>query len=202
MRDTSEQYIHTEILNMTVAGPTQSTSQSTALYHVPVFVNESLPNGEHTVQIRNNGHSSVALFDYINHHVKTTPLVRVTENHQHPRLRRRPPHLAQSTTTSARAPVGRVVGSSIGGICAFLIVLGILFWLRRTNQRRFPAVSARSLLLWHARRRDGTDATDRSEVVASWCSRPSSIPVSFTDGTGSLQFTRPPSRALPTPLQT
>ncbi|KAF8552919.1 hypothetical protein OG21DRAFT_1498083 [Imleria badia] len=102
-----------------VHAPSSSTDYQ---YNVPVYVNESLVSGEHTMMIEpvNSGNPVLMLFDYL---VYTTDADNAT------------------TTNSAPTPSGiqntaAIIGGTVGGVSALVLVTASLLCYRRYKRRK------------------------------------------------------------------
>lgn len=122
------------------------------MYNVPVYINSSIPYGNHTLEISTEGatSSSLLLFDYITYTVDSSavpssatkfpgPLpVASTSTQALPSFPGSSmPSSSSSSAPSSRPPqfVGGLVGGIVGGLVAILLILGSALLLRRYKSR-------------------------------------------------------------------
>ena len=167
-------------------------------YHVPVFVNESLPDTQHSLDIRATGpNASLVLFDYAIY-TSTTD----TNN--------------STSTSPSSTKRDAIIGGVVGGVGGFLAVLVlVLIYRRRSRNRRKDTQDGDTIEQTAAgpvhipvlpgaadefRPRpypppsdsDTTPSTARSRAGAK-----GPVPVTSITGTGTDTPSQPPSSTLP-----
>ncbi|KAI0760662.1 hypothetical protein C8Q74DRAFT_1221242 [Fomes fomentarius] len=108
-------------------------------YNVPVYVNESLENIEHTFVIHLVGPVSLGLFDYLVYTFDdgvspSTP----TSTNPTPT----PTATAPSSVPHRSRPIGAAIGGSVGGAVLILVIIATVVIRRRKHQRRMSLASS------------------------------------------------------------
>ncbi|KZT24560.1 hypothetical protein NEOLEDRAFT_1094376 [Neolentinus lepideus HHB14362 ss-1] len=139
-----ENYVHV---------PTTSTSFQ---YNVPVYVNDSIPNGQHTLEIEATGdtNSSLVLFDYATYTYDSDP---VSSSTSASATSSPSPTNSQISSPKHSSNVGAIAGGVVGGV-AFLaaILLGAFLYSRRRRSGVHEIGGPR-------RRRNKVDLTDSDD---------------------------------------
>ncbi|KAI0760675.1 hypothetical protein C8Q74DRAFT_1441246 [Fomes fomentarius] len=113
-------------------------------YNVPVYVNESLENTDHTLVIHLVGPVSLGLFDYVVYTFDdgASPSTTTSTNPSPT-----PTTTVPSPVSHRSLPVGAIVGGSVGGLVLILIVIATVVIHRRERQRSRAALAQRRMTL-------------------------------------------------------
>ncbi|KAI0756222.1 hypothetical protein C8Q80DRAFT_16007 [Daedaleopsis nitida] len=113
----------------------EPSTGSDIAYRVPVYTKDQLPNQQHTLLMRATGtNTSLILFDYLVYTVEETE-ASITPS----TTSTSPGSTAHSSTTpsvdsASPVPVAAIVGGTLGGMCAIILIAAI-FVIRRRRSR-------------------------------------------------------------------
>ncbi|KAH0826881.1 hypothetical protein J3R83DRAFT_4427, partial [Lanmaoa asiatica] len=103
-----------------------ATTNITFLYNVPVYINESLASGEHTMLIQpgSSGNQVLMMFDY---------LIYISVSPSTSPMSTSPPSPTSSGTqgTPSGQNIGAIVGGTVGGVAALVLIAASLLCYRR-----------------------------------------------------------------------
>ncbi|KAI0760712.1 hypothetical protein C8Q74DRAFT_1372525 [Fomes fomentarius] len=104
-------------------------------YNIPVYVNESLANTEHTFVIHLVGPVSLGLFDYVIYTFDDDGVSPSTPTSTLANPSPTPTATVPSSVQHSSFPIGAVIGGSVGGAVLILIIIATLVIHRRERQR-------------------------------------------------------------------
>ncbi|PFH49397.1 hypothetical protein AMATHDRAFT_4914 [Amanita thiersii Skay4041] len=113
--------------------------QFNSIYQVPIFQSSSLSLGQHTLKVQSQDSTTDFSLDFI---LYTQPVNATATSLAGGALSTSATAPSSTSTTSSggRAPIGAIVGGSVGGGIGFLILvaLAFLFWSRRSRKPAAP----------------------------------------------------------------
>ncbi|KAM5534434.1 hypothetical protein V8D89_011901 [Ganoderma adspersum] len=114
--------------------PDQTTNIA---YHVPVYVNESLPDAQHSLDIRATGpNASLVLFDYARYSSTTDDSSSMSLSSTFTSSSSTfTPSSSTFTSSSTSAKRGRIIGGVVGGVGGSIAVLVLVFICCRRSRK-------------------------------------------------------------------